>query len=104
MKDIVEDTKFNGTAVFGSGTFTFQVGANDTETIATSVANLSPALGTAGTGGIAELTGLSNAAQAVTSLRRAARWVAWRPSTARSRTCRRLVRTSARSRTVSSIV
>ena len=58
VKDIVEDTKFNGTAVFGSGTFTFQVGANDSETVATSVANLSTAIGTAGTGGLAELTGL----------------------------------------------
>ncbi len=68
LKDIVEDTKFNGTAVFGSGTFTFQVGANDSETVATSVANLSTAIGTAGTGGLAELTGLSNAAHAVTAL------------------------------------
>src|SRR5688572_13098308 len=67
LKDIVEDTKFNGTAVFGSGTFTFQVGANDSETVATSVANLSTAIGTAGTGGLAELTGLSNAAHAVTA-------------------------------------
>ena len=30
----VSDTKFNGTAVFGTSTFTFQVGANDGETIA----------------------------------------------------------------------
>src|SRR6201991_2754792 len=50
VKDIVEQTKFNGTAVFGSGTFTFQVGANDTETIATQAANLSTAIGAAGTG------------------------------------------------------
>src|ERR1044072_5105372 len=34
--DIVSDTKFNGTAVFGSAvTFSFQVGANDSETIST---------------------------------------------------------------------
>ena len=46
--DIVSDTKFNGTAVFGSGTFTFQVGANDSETIATSAANF--ASGIAGGG------------------------------------------------------
>ncbi len=39
--DIVSDTKFNGTAVFGSGTFSFQVGANDSETVATSAASLS---------------------------------------------------------------
>jgi flagellin len=68
LKDIVEDTKFNGTAVFGSGTFTFQVGANDSETVATSVANLSTAIGTGGTGGLAELTGLSDAAHATTAL------------------------------------
>ncbi len=68
VKDIVEDTKFNGTAVFGSGTFTFQVGANDSETIATQVANLSTAIGTAGTGGLAELTGLSSTAHAKAAL------------------------------------
>ena len=39
--DIVTDTKFNGTAVFGSGTFAFQVGANDGETISTTAANFS---------------------------------------------------------------
>src|SRR6476469_9697715 len=38
--DIVSDTKFNGTAVFNNGTFSFQVGANDTETVSTSAANL----------------------------------------------------------------
>src|SRR5918993_1094130 len=53
--DIVTDTKFNGTAVFGSGTFTFQVGANDSETIATSAADFSGSIGTAGTGGLSEL-------------------------------------------------
>jgi flagellin len=68
VKDIVEQTKFNGTAVFGSGTFTFQVGANDTETVATQAANLSTAIGTAGTGGLQELTGLSTAALAKTAL------------------------------------
>jgi len=36
INDIVNQTKFNGSTVFGSGTFSFQVGANDTETIATS--------------------------------------------------------------------
>jgi flagellin len=66
--DIVDDTKFNGTAVFGSGTFSFQVGANDTETIATTAANLSTAIGTAGTGGLQELTSLSTAALAKTAL------------------------------------
>jgi flagellin len=68
VKDIVEQTKFNGTAVFGSGTFSFQVGANDSETISTTAANLSTAIGTAGTGGLQELTNLSTAALAKTAL------------------------------------
>jgi len=68
VKDITSQTKFNGTAVFGSGTFTFQVGANDTETISTQVANLSGSVGTAGTGGLSELTGLASAAAAKTAL------------------------------------
>ena len=55
-------------AVFGSGTFSFQVGANDTETISTTAANLSTAIGTAGTGGLQELTNLSTAALAKTAL------------------------------------
>jgi flagellin len=68
VKDIVEQTKYNGTAVFGSGTFSFQVGANDSETISTTAANLSTAIGTAGTGGLQELTNLSTAALAKTAL------------------------------------
>jgi flagellin len=66
--DIVNNTKFNGTAVFGSGTFSFQVGANDSETISTTAANLSAAIGTAGTGGLQELTNLSTAALAESAL------------------------------------
>src|SRR4051794_9252879 len=54
VSDIVSQTKFNGTAVFGSGTFSFQVGANDTETISTTAANLSTAIGLVGSGGVAE--------------------------------------------------
>src|ERR671925_2349363 len=41
VSDIVSDTKFNGTAVFGSATFSFQVGANDSETVLTTPAGLS---------------------------------------------------------------
>src|ERR1700742_2386650 len=59
LNDIVTQTKFNGTTVFGSNTFTFQVGANDTETIATSAANLSTAIGTAGSGGLQEIMQMS---------------------------------------------
>ena len=49
VKSIDADTKFNGTAVFGAGTFTFQVGANDSETIATQAANFAGSIGGAGT-------------------------------------------------------
>src|SRR3954468_12037187 len=62
IKDIVDQTKFNGSAVFGPQTFSFQVGANDTETISTTAANLSTAIGLVGSGGVAELTALSSAA------------------------------------------
>ena len=61
IDDIITDTKFNGTNVFGAGTFSFQVGANDTETISTSAANFSGAVGTAGTGGLYEITAMSSA-------------------------------------------
>src|SRR3954467_11678927 len=56
--DIVDDTKFNGTAVFGSGTFTFQVGANDGETITTDAADFTGGIST--TAGLSELTGLAD--------------------------------------------
>src|ERR1700754_124792 len=68
VNDIVNQTKFNGSAVLGPQTFSFQVGANDTEKIATVAANLSTAIGTAGTGGIGELAGASTAALAKTAL------------------------------------
>jgi flagellin len=61
ITDIVDDTKFNGTAVFGSGTFAFQVGANDSETITTTAAQFSGAVGTAGTGGLQEIMAMSTA-------------------------------------------
>ena len=63
---IVSDTKFNGTAVFGTGTFTFQVGANDTETIATSAADFSGSVST--TGGLSDITTLASAAATKTAL------------------------------------
>jgi flagellin len=61
IDDIITDTKFNGTNVFGAGTFSFQVGANDSETISTSAANFSGAVGTAGSGGLYEITSMSTA-------------------------------------------
>jgi flagellin len=65
INDIVNQTKFNGTAVFGSGTFSFQVGANDSETVATSAANF--ASGIAG-GGLSDITSLTDAATTKTAL------------------------------------
>src|SRR3954449_4100840 len=52
VKSITADTKFNGTAVFGSGTFSFQVGANDGETITTTAANFAGGISNTGTGGL----------------------------------------------------
>jgi flagellin len=61
VKDIVDDTKFNGNSLFGSSTYTFQVGANDSETITTTSAQLS---GTIGAGGLSGLTNITDAAGA----------------------------------------
>ncbi len=44
--DIADKTEFNGNKLLGSGTFTFQVGANDAETISTSAVSLVGAAGT----------------------------------------------------------
>jgi len=57
VSSIVSGTQFNGKALFGAGSsFTFQVGANDGETISTSAANLG---GDVTTGGLSQLTGLA---------------------------------------------
>jgi len=57
VSSIVSDTEFNGKPLFGaSSSFTFQVGANDGETISTSAANLG---GDITTGGLSQLTGLA---------------------------------------------
>jgi flagellin len=68
VKNIAEDTKFNGNVLLEGATFSFQVGANDSETITTTAATLSGAIGTSGTGGLVELSGLSSAAAAKTAL------------------------------------
>ena len=68
VKNISDQTKFNGNSLLGSATFTFQVGANDSETVATTATVFSGAIGSAGTGGLSELTGLSSAAQVKTAL------------------------------------
>ncbi|WP_028066084.1 flagellin N-terminal helical domain-containing protein, partial [Solirubrobacter soli] len=66
--DITTQTKFNGNALFDGSTFAFQVGANDSETITTSATTLSASIGSAGTGGVSDLTGLSSAAAVKTAL------------------------------------
>jgi flagellin len=66
VKDITTQTKFNGTAVFGATGFTFQVGANDTETVATTAADFAGSIGT--TAGLSDLTSLASAAATKTAL------------------------------------
>jgi flagellin len=69
VKDISTQTKFNGQGLFGaSKTFKFQVGANNGETITLSSVDLGAAIGTSGTGGLQELTAISDAAAAKTAL------------------------------------
>ncbi len=68
VKNISDQTKFNGNSLLGAQTFTFQVGANDSESITTTAVGLSTAIGTSGTGGIAELSGLSDVAAAKAAL------------------------------------
>jgi flagellin len=65
---IVTDTKFNGSSVFTSTGFTFQVGANDGETIATTGASLSGNIGTSGVGGLAEFIAMSTTSLAAAGL------------------------------------
>jgi flagellin len=65
VKDISEDTKFNGSALLGGSTFTFQVGANDSESITTTAVGLS---GGIASGGLSELTTIASAAAAKTAL------------------------------------
>jgi len=66
---ITSQTKFNGTALFGSGvTSTFQVGANDGETIVTTAFDHAAAIGAAGTGGLDEITDLTSAVLAKAAL------------------------------------
>jgi flagellin len=69
VKDISTQTKFNGKDLFGaSKTFKFQVGANNAESITLSSVDLGAAIGTSGTGGLSDLTGLADAAAVKTAL------------------------------------
>ncbi|MDA0183830.1 flagellin [Solirubrobacter phytolaccae] len=63
VKDILDDTKFNGKTLFGTGdTFKFQVGANQGETIDIAAASLG---NDSSTGGLSNLTQLAGAAMTV---------------------------------------
>jgi flagellin len=65
LSDITSSTSFNGNQLLTGKTFTFQVGANDGETITTSAVTLS---GSIASGGLAELSSLSSTAAAKTAL------------------------------------
>src|SRR6201989_826159 len=65
LKDISTSTSFNGNQLLTGSTFTFQVGANDGETITTTGVTLS---GNIASGGLAELTALSDTASAKAAL------------------------------------
>src|SRR6201985_2366450 len=61
--------KFNGKALFGSSaSFTFQVGANDGETISMAATDMSTAIGTSGTGGLSEIANLTTLSGAKAAL------------------------------------
>jgi flagellin len=65
IKSIAADTKFNGKPLFGATGFTFQVGANDGETVAVAASNFSTALGA---GGLSEITDVDTAVEATALL------------------------------------
>jgi flagellin len=65
LGDISKSTSFNGNQLLTGKTFTFQVGANDGETITTAAVTLSGAIAS---GGLAELTALSDTASAKAAL------------------------------------
>ncbi len=65
LSDIASSTSFNGNQLLTGKTFTFQVGANDGETISTTAVTLSGAIAS---GGLAELSALSDTASAKAAL------------------------------------
>jgi flagellin len=66
VKSILTDTKFNGKTVFGSAdSFTFQVGANDNESITLAATALCSG---GAAGGLSEFVQISDAATALTAL------------------------------------
>jgi flagellin len=71
VKNIVDPsagTQFNGKQLFGSTGFSFQVGANDSETITSTAADLSGSIGSSGVAGLSELTSLATVAATKTAM------------------------------------
>jgi flagellin len=69
INNTYSQSKFNGKALFGSSaSFTFQVGANDGETISMAATDMSTAIGTSGTGGLSEIANLTTASGALAAL------------------------------------
>ena len=68
LGNVASQTSFNGNSLLNGATFSFQVGANDGETISTSAVTLSGAIGTAGNGGLSEISSLASASAAKTAL------------------------------------
>src|SRR3954453_12439971 len=68
LGNVATGTKFNGNTLLEGKTFNFQVGANDSETITTTAVTRSGGIGTAGSGGLSEITSLSDAAAVKTAL------------------------------------
>jgi flagellin len=68
LGDVVNQTSFNGNTLLKGATFTFQVGANNGETMATTAVDLTAAIGSAGTGGLSEITAASSQSLALTAL------------------------------------
>ena len=65
ITDSSTGTQFNGKPLFGSTGFTFQVGANDGETVTTTAANFANSISG---GGMSEITGISDAAAATAAM------------------------------------
>jgi flagellin len=69
VKDITDDTQFNGVKLLSGGaTVTFQVGADSGDTISMAAGEFSGGIGTGGTGGLSELMALSGGASTFSSL------------------------------------
>jgi flagellin len=62
IKDITTKTEFNGIKLLDSGSVSFQVGAESADTISLTKTDMAAAIGSAGTGGLAEVIAVGDAA------------------------------------------